>query len=234
MRALAKLTTVESKLLLREPGSLVSVLIPLFFLVVFGSSIDDTDTVLMPMGMSIAVALVGLYLLPTTLASYRERGILRRMSTTPARPGNLLAVQLLLQLVLLLAATAMQLGVAVGVLGLRTPAGALPVAVVFALGTAAMFAIGLLIAALAPTGRSANGIGVLLYFPMAYLAGLIQPVDAMPASLARIGEYTPLGAFRTGLHQAWAGQTPDLLPLILLAAYTIVLSAVAARCFRWE
>jgi ABC-2 type transport system permease protein len=234
MTALAKLTAVETKLLLREPGSLVSILIPLFFLVVFGASTPKDDTVLLPMGMSIAVGLIGLYLLPTTLAGYRERGILRRLSTTPVKPGNLLAVQLLLQLALLAAATALQLTVAGGVLGIQLPSRALPVAIACALGTAAMFAVGLLIAALAPNGRAANGIGVLLYFPMAYLAGLIQPVAQMPASLARVGEYTPLGAFRAGLAQAWAGQSPDLLPLILLAAYTVVISAIAARCFRWE
>jgi ABC-2 type transport system permease protein len=234
MNALAKLTTVETKLLLREPGSLVSVLIPLFFLIVFGASTPKNDTVLLPMGMSIAVGLIGLYLLPTTLAGYRERGILRRLSTTPVKPGYLLTVQLLLQLLLLAFATALQLSVAGGVLGIHLPSRALPVAVVCALGTAAMFAVGLLIAALAPNGRAANGIGVLLYFPMAYLAGLIQPVTQMPANLARIGEYTPLGAFRAGLAQAWAGQTPDLLPLILLGGYTVVISAVAARCFRWE
>jgi ABC-2 type transport system permease protein len=234
MNALAKLTTVETKLLLREPGSLVSILIPLFFLVVFGSSVAETDTVLLPTGMSIAVGLIGLYLLPTTLAGYRERGILRRLSTTPARPGSLLAVQLLLQVVLLAVATALQLSVAGGVLGIHLPDRFLPIALVFTLGTTAMFAIGLLIAALAPNGRAANGIGVLLYFPMAYLAGLIQPVQQMPASLARIGEYTPLGAFRAGLAQAWAGQTPGLLTLVMLAAYTVVISAVAARCFRSE
>jgi ABC-type multidrug transport system permease subunit len=234
MNALAKLTTVETKLLLREPGSLVSVLIPLFFLVVFGASADGTDTILLPMGTAIAVALIGLYLLPTTLAGYRERGVLKRLATTPVKPGNLLAVQLLLQLVLLAASTALQLTVADRLLGLALPSRFGVAVLVLALGTAAMFAIGLLIAALAPNGRAANGIGVLLYFPMAYLAGLIQPVHQMPASLARLGEYTPLGAFRAALGQAWAGQTPDLLPLILLAVYTLVISAIAARCFRWE
>lgn len=234
MHALAKLTTTETKLLLREPGSLVSVLIPLFFLIVFGASTPKNDTVLLPMGMAIAVGLIGLYLLPTTLAGYRERGILRRLSTTPVKPAYLLAVQLLLQLALLAAATALQLTVAGGVLGIHLPDRALPVVLACALGTAAMFAVGLLIAALAPNGRAANGIGVLLYFPMAYLAGLIQPVTQMPANLARIGEYTPLGAFRASLHQAWSGQALEILPLVLLAVYTVVISAVAARCFRWE
>lgn len=208
MTALAKLTSVELKLLVREPGAMFALLIPLFILVVFGSSIEPGDTVLVPMSLAIAVGLVGLYLMPTTLATYRERGILRRLSTTPVRPGSMLVVQLILQLVLVVAACGLLLTVAGTVLGARLPDAALPAVVTFLLGTAALFAIGLLIAALAPNGRAANGIGVLLYFPMAFLAGLMQPVDQMPAILASIGRYTPLGAFRQALQDVWAGGSP--------------------------
>ncbi|MFD1933163.1 MULTISPECIES: ABC transporter permease [Nonomuraea] len=234
MTAITKLTTVELKLLVREPGSMFTILIPLFILVVFGSSITPGDTVLLPMSLAIAVGLVGLYLLPTTLATYRERGILRRLSTTPVRPGSMLLVQLILQLVLALVAAALLLGVAGTVLGAHLPGRVLPFVVAFLLGTAAMFAVGLLIAALAPNGRSANGVGVLLYFPMAFLAGLIQPTDQMPVILARIGEYTPLGAFRQALQDVWAGHWPSPLLLGVMAAYAAIVSLAAATYFRWE
>ncbi|SEG72909.1 ABC-2 type transport system permease protein [Nonomuraea solani] len=234
MTALAKLTTVELKLLVREPGSMFTVLIPLFILIVFGSSIEPGDTQLLPMALAIAVGLVALYMLPTTLATYRERGILRRLSTTPLRPVNMLVVQVLMQLALALVACGLLVAVAGTVLGARLPGGVGAVVVTFVLGTAAMFAIGLLIAALAANGRSANGVGVLLYFPMAYLAGLMQPASQMPALLARAGEYTPLGAFRQSMQVVWAGGSPSLLLLGVMAAYAVVLSAAAARFFRWE
>lgn len=234
MTALARLTAVELKLLVREPGSIFTMLIPLFILVVFGSSLTPGDTVLAPMTLAMAVGLVGLYLLPTTLATYRERGVLRRLSTTPLRPGVLLAVQLLLQFVLALATAALLLAVAGGVLSAALPPRALPFAAAFLLGTGALFAIGLLIAAVAPNGRSANGVGVLLYFPMAYLAGLMQPRDQMPALLAIIGEYTPLGAFRQALQDVWTGGSPNPLQLAVLTGYALVVSLAAARFFRWE
>lgn len=234
MTALAKLTTVELKLLAREPGSLFTVLIPLFILVIFGSSIEPGDTVLLPMALAIAVGLVGLYMLPTTLATYRERGILRRLSTTPLRPGNMLAVQLLLQLVLTVVTCGLLVAVGVNVLGARPPGAVWAVVMTIVLGTAAMFSIGLLIAALAANGRSANGIGVLLYFPMAFLAGLMQPVDQMPVLLARIGAYTPLGAFRQSLQDVWTGGAPSLPLLAVMTCYAVVLSVAAARFFRWE
>ncbi|MEU1387856.1 MULTISPECIES: ABC transporter permease [unclassified Nonomuraea] len=234
MTALAKLTTVEIKLLVREPGSVFALLIPLFILVIFGSSITPGDTVLVPMALSIAVGLVGLYLVPTTLATYRERGILRRLSTTPVPPARLLAVQLILQLALAVAACGLLLAVAGTLLGARLPDAPAAVTLTFLLGTGAMFAIGLLIAALAPNGRAANGIGVLLYFPMAYLAGLIQPPSQMPAILAQVGTYTPLGAFRQTLQEVWAGGFPNPLSLAIMAGFAAVISVAAAKLFRWE
>lgn len=234
MTALAKLTHVELKLLVREPGSVFTFLIPLFILVVFGSSIEPGDTVLLPMSLAISVGLVAMYLLPTTLATYRERGILRRLSLTPVRPGNLLAVQLILQFVLALVAAGLLLAVGGPVLGAHLPSEVPALAAVFLLGTAAMFAVGLLIAALAPNGRSANGVGVLLYFPMAFLAGLMQPTDQMPDILAEVGSYTPLGAFRQSLQDVWTGTSPTPLLLGVMAAYAVIVSLAAARFFRWE
>ncbi|MDP4500547.1 ABC transporter permease [Nonomuraea turcica] len=234
MTVIAKLTTVELKLLAREPGSIFTILIPLFILVAFGSSISPGDTVLLPMTLAIAVGLVGLYQLPTTLATYRERGILRRLSTTPVRPGSMLGVQLILQLVLALTACALLLAVAGTVLSAHVPSQVVPLAAAFLLGTAAMFAIGLLIAAVAANGRTANGVGVMLYFPMAYLAGLMQPVENMPVILARVGEFTPLGAFRQTLQDVWAGVSPDPLLLGVMAAYAVLVSLAAAKFFRWE
>ncbi|TYB54747.1 ABC transporter permease [Nonomuraea sp. PA05] len=229
-----KLAVVETKLLTRDPGTLFSLLIPLFILVVFGSSIEPGDTVLLPMALAIAVGLVGLYLLPTTLAGYRERGILRRLSITPVRPGSLLVVQLLLQLVLVVVACGLLVTVAGTVLGARLPGLVLSGVLAFLLGTASMFAIGSLVAALAPNGRAANGIGVLLYFPMAYLAGLMQPVDQMPDIVATVGKFTPLGAFRESLQDVWAGSAPSLVALGVMAVYTLVIGLAATKLFRWE
>jgi ABC-2 type transport system permease protein len=216
VKTLAKLTTVETKLLVRVPGAVFALLIPLFILLVFGGGITEGDTVLLPMAVTLAIGMVSLYLLPTTLATYRERGVLRRLSVTPVRPGNLLTVQLLLQLVLTVLAVSLLLVVGIGFLGAHAP-GALRFLAAFLLGTAAMFSVGLLIAALALNGRSANGFGVLLFFPLAYLGGLMQPVEYMPDILALAGGYTPMGALRQSFHDVWSGGDLTPLPLATMA-----------------
>src|SRR5690606_28260286 len=132
------------------------------------------------------------------------------------------------------AAVGLLLGVGGAVLGARLPSQCGLVALTFLLGTGTLFAVGLLIAALAPNGRTANGIGVLLYFPMAYLAGLMQPTHQMPVILVSVGEFTPLGAFRQSLQDLWAGGPADPVALVVMGAYAMVVSMIAARFFRWE
>ncbi|MEV0621974.1 ABC transporter permease [Nonomuraea sp. NPDC050404] len=234
MTGFAKLAQVEGKLLLRDPGAIFSMAVPLFILVIFGSGTGPGDTALPSMSMTLAVGLVGLYMVPTTLATYRERGILRRMSTTPVSPLALLSVQLILQLVFALLASVLLVMVSVVVFQAALPASVAAMSAAFLLGASAIFAIGLLIAATAATGRAANGVGVLLYFPLAFLGGLMQPVESMPETLAAIGGFTPLGLFRQAIHDAWSGAATQPLPLAIMAVYALVIGFVAARFFRWE
>ncbi|KAB8185196.1 ABC transporter permease [Nonomuraea phyllanthi] len=234
MTGFSKLAQVEAKLLLRDPGAIFSMAIPLFILVIFSGGTSPGDTALPSMSMTIAVGLVGLYMVPTTLATYRERGILRRLSTTPVSPGALLGVQLILQLVFAMLAAGLLVAVSIVAFQAAQPARVAAMSAAFLLGTSAIFAIGLLIAATAASGRAANGIGVLLYFPLAFLGGLMQPKEAMPELLATIGEFTPLGLFRQAIHDAWSGAATQPLLLAIMAAYALVVGSVAARFFRWE
>lgn len=235
MTGLARMTLIELKLLLRDWVSLLFPLaLPLFVLLIFGMSFDASDPTLPSMSVAIALALNALYSVPAYLGTYREQGVLRRLSTTPVHPATLLIAQLALQIITTAAAMALVLvvaGVALDIAAPRNPAGALPV---FVLGIGAMFAIGCLIAALAPNGRAASGIGVLLYFPMAFLGGVTVPREQMPRIVARIGDWTPLGAFRQAVQDTWSGAAPAPLHLGIMALYAIVIGALAARFFRWE
>jgi ABC-2 type transport system permease protein len=57
---------------------------------------------------------------------------------------------------------------------------------------ASLFTIGLLVAAIAPNGRAANGIGGLLVWPMMFSAGMWTP-GFTPEIIRRIGEFTRPG-----------------------------------------
>jgi len=102
------------------------------------------------------------------------------------------------------------------------------------LTAAALMAIGLFIAAVAPTGNVARGIGAIAFYPMMFFAGLWLPIPNMPRVLQHISHATPLGAAVPALQNATLGHWPTALQLVTLAAYALVFGAAAARLFRWE
>ncbi len=102
------------------------------------------------------------------------------------------------------------------------------------LAAAALMSIGLLVAAVAATGRTAQVIGSLLFYPMMFFSGLWLPIPSMPVTLQHVSHATPLGAAWEAMSTAATGSWPHALALLTMAAYAVVFGAVAAKLFRWE
>jgi len=102
------------------------------------------------------------------------------------------------------------------------------------LAIAALFAVGMLVAAVAPNARTATGLGMVLLFPNMFFAGIYFPTEEMSPTLRQIGNFTPLGAAVHALRDSWMGLDPRLEYLGIMAAWALVGGAVAARFFRWE
>ena len=73
------------------------------------------------------------------------------------------------------------------------------------LAAAALLAIGLFVAAVAPTAARPAAIGAMLFYPMMFFAGLWLPIPVMPAVLQHISHATPLGAAVQALQNAPRG-----------------------------
>ena len=110
--------------------------------------------------------------------------------------------------------------------------GGLALSCLLAIG--GLFALGLLIAALAPTANSVNAIGRLALIPLLFFAGLWLPRPLMPAVLLDISNYTPLGAAVEAIQGSVQTGFPPATPLLVLAGYTLVFAYLARRFFRWE
>jgi ABC-2 type transport system permease protein len=187
-------------------------------------------------GISVALvlAMLALQVTPSVLATYREKGILRRLATTPVGPGRMLSAQLVMSMLAGIVSAGLILAVGRIAFDVPLPAQFGSFVIAFLLSAAAVFAIGLLIAAVAPSGKAANSIGTLLFFPSMFFAGLWTPREVMPKIIQRIGDFTPLGAGERALHDAAGGHWINLLSLTVLVAYVVVFGAAAARVFRWE
>ncbi|ACQ81785.1 ABC-2 type transporter [Beutenbergia cavernae DSM 12333] len=246
MSALLRLTAVETKLFFREPlNVLFALAIPPILLVVLGAipafREPDADVgglrvidLYAPIVVAMGITMLALTTLPQEFATYREKGILRRLRITPAGPSLLLGARLLMSLLLSAGTTLVVLAVARLVFDVDLPLQPLAFLLAFTLTSSAMLALGLLVAALAPTGTSAGAIGIVLLFPSLFFAGLWIPRAAMPDALRTISDLTPLGAGVQSLQDAAAGDWPQPLHLIVLLGWTILAGGLAARTFRWE
>jgi ABC-2 type transport system permease protein len=246
MDVFVKLTRNELRLFLREPLVVFfALLFPTVLVVILGSipafreaspdlGGDTVISIYVGVALALGLAMLGLQFFPAVLALYRERGILRRLATTPVRPVALLGAQLVSAILTALVSGALVLAVGRIAYGVRLPDQFAGFVFAYVLSAAGVFAIGLLIAALVPTGKAGNAVGTLLFFPSMFFAGLWTPREVMPRVVQRIGDFTPLGAGERALHDAATGHWPSLLPVAVLIGYVIVFGAAAAKLFRWE
>ncbi|ASR35772.1 hypothetical protein BAY61_13030 [Prauserella marina] len=246
MSALYRLTASETRLFFREPMSVFFVLaIPPALLVIlglvpsFGEPIEDLGGLRIidlytPIVVAMGITLFALTSLPQQFATYREKGILRRMRTTPVRPTAMLGAQLLLASILSVVTTVVVLTIARLGFDVGLPQQPLSYLVAYLLSALAMFAIGLLVASLSPTGKTAGAVGTVLLFPSLFFAGLWIPRDSMNDVLRTISDLTPLGASVQSLQDAAAGDWPQLLHIAVMLGWVIVAGGLAARYFRWE
>lgn len=110
--------------------------------------------------------------------------------------------------------------------------GGLILAVILAI--AALFTLGLTIAAVAWTPAAARGIMAAALYPLLFLAGLYYPVQLLPGAFQAISHYSPLGAVVQAIQAAMNVGFPPAAPLLVLAGYTLVFGYVSKRFFRWE
>jgi ABC-2 type transport system permease protein len=187
-----------------------------------------------PVLVAFTFTILGVSALPTALANYRERGVLRRLATTPARPVWLLGAQLATNSAIAALTAALILALARIAFGVPLPHLPLAFALAVVLAAAALLSIGLLIAAVAPRARVAGAVGTMLFFPLMFFAGLWAPRATMGDTLRGIGDYTPLGAAVQALQDATAGAWPDARRLLVMLAYAGLSALAAIRLFRWQ
>jgi ABC-2 type transport system permease protein len=244
--AFGKLLAAEAKYQWRVPVGLVfGIGVPMMMVIIFGlipaaNTPDEStggQTVFswyFPSLLLLALITLSLHNLPAHLADYRQQGILRRLGTTPAPPAWMLAAQVAVNLALAVAALVILVLAGTVGFGLDAPGHPGGFILTLALSTAAMFAIGLWISAIARTQSAAEGIGWLLLFPMLFFAGMLFPRQFVPAVLRDIGEWTPPGAAVQALEDSMLGTFPSAQLLLVLAGWALVFGILAMRFFRWE
>ena len=133
MSRLARLALTEAKLFWRDPtGWFFALAFPPLLLVILGSvpAFREPDAELgglrvidlyVPILVGFVLAMLAISVLPNYLATYREKGILRRLSVTPVQPSRLLQAQLAMGLAMALGAVTLVIGIGAMVFGTALP-----------------------------------------------------------------------------------------------------------------
>ncbi|MEM7342230.1 MAG: ABC transporter permease [Actinomycetota bacterium] len=214
---IARLYLTELRLFAREPQSLVFVFgFPIITVLVlggvFGTATDDSGFEFVNPQHFYTAAYYGVVLcaiatimLPVHLAGYRERGVLRRFDTSGfprwAVPASLMASGATFA-VLGFAALTTTAALAFGLPAVESP---VRMAAGLVLGTLAFVSLGVAIGSIMPTARAAQGLGLMMFFPMFLLAGGGPPPEALSGTMRSIADWLPLTHVIRATQEPWLG-----------------------------
>jgi ABC-2 type transport system permease protein len=250
MRLWRKLTWEELKLFAREPLTVVFAigfpLVMLFVLAeVFGTTPvtpDPGDPVAfrgvsplsyyVPAYIALAAAAVGLIMVPAHLAAYRERGVLRRFRAASIPASTVFGAQVAVQYVLAAVGGLLVFAAAYLAYDFPAPQAYVGPLVAFAVTATAFAALGILLGAVMPSPRAAQGFGVMLFFVMMMLSGAGPPVDVMSPTMQDIGQAMPLWHGVVAIQDPWLGEGWNWGELGIVLAVAAVAWALAVAAFR--
>jgi ABC-2 type transport system permease protein len=244
MSSLTKTTWVELKLFAREPLTVVfTFALPLVFLFILGSSFGNIPhpdvyrgfgamDYYVPVYIAGVVAALGLIALPVHLASYRERGVLRRFRASSIPVWSVFGAQVAVTLIVGVLSSLLLVFVSFAIYHIESPRSLFGVMAAFVLGTLTFAALGLFLGLVLPTTRAAQGAGVLLWFAMLLISGGGPPFEVLPTALVRVGDATPLKHLVLLLQDPWLGLGWNVQEMLIvggLLVVTALLTFVFAR-----
>jgi ABC-2 type transport system permease protein len=187
--------------------------------------------------MAMALMQLGLFATVIPLVTLRHEQVLRRLGATPLPRSQLLVSQVLFRLTIGLIQCGIILGVSIAFFHVHIIGNVVELVGLVILGAIMFISLGYLIAALAQTVESANGISQAVNFPMLFLSGVFFPLAFLPAFLTPIVRALPLTYLGDAFRQVAVGTVPQFpltVDVLVLAGWALVCSLLAARFFKWE
>jgi ABC-2 type transport system permease protein len=237
--ATRRLLTTELLLLTRDPLTLTFVLVfPIVTMLIIGGSFGTEPDEAFPVNPShwyvasyftVVIGATGLIMLPVHIASYRERGVLRRFAASGFPRWSFALAQLAIGLIAITVAGVLLLAVAAPVYGIPNVESPLRVVAGIAAGSVAFVSLGVLLGTLLPSARAAQAVGLLLFFP-SFLLGVGGPPPAvMSDALRQLADRLPLALANQAIREPWLGIGDAAGALLATATIAVVAAMLAAR-----
>jgi len=247
MKSLLKLTWMEFKLFMREPvGAFFTLVFPLMMLFLFGSIYGNepspyfdgrgTIDISIPAYTAMIIGTSGLMSITITMAAYREKGVLRRLRTTPVSPISILAAQVIVVFAMTLFGMFLLIIAGKLVYQVKFEGNALSVFGGFILSSLSFFGLGFILAGLLPNARTAQIVGMVFLYPMLFLSGAGFPRELLPDAIKKVSAFLPLTYVVNLLRGLWIGESwhAHLLDAGVLLGLLVIGVIISAKTFRWE
>ena len=184
-----------------------------------------------------AIAMSASFGAAATLQGWRQTKLMRRLQLSPVPARTIVGARVLVTVLVALVQMAIFLGLGFFAFGLQLTGWwwmSVPLLVV---GTLCFMSLGLLAGSVAKSTEGAVNMANFLVLPMAFLSGSFFPLDAAPAWLQNTSLALPLRHLNDGMLDLMvrdAGPSAIVVPLLILTAFTLVMTGLAARLFRWD
>jgi ABC-2 type transport system permease protein len=168
-------------------------------------------------------------------AELRQKGILRKLATTPITRADWLASSIVYQLILSVISTAAILLVSYFVFDVELHIGVwLPLIVV--VEVIAFVGIGMLLTPFAKEAESASAVANAFLFPMMFLSGTFFPVEMMPAFLQSFAKLLPLYYVNEALRAAmiFADDAATMSSAGVIAVFAAIVFVAGTFKTRWD
>ena len=240
MSTMGRLVKAELKLMVRDPLVLTFVFaFPIVTMLIIGGAFGTTPDRAFEFTnpshwyvasyLTVTIAAGGLVMLPVHLASYRERGVLRRFTAAGFPRWSFAMAQLVVGLATIAVACALLLAVAAPVYGIPALHSAWRVIAALLLGAVAFVSIGILLGTLLPSARAAQAVGLLIFFPSFLLGAGGPPPHVMGSGVKLVAGPLPLTQLTDAVREPWLGIGSATGPLIVVACMAVAATAIAAR-----
>lgn len=172
------------------------------------------------------------------IVRYRKSGYLKRLNATPLTAAEFIVAQLLSRLVLTFVVTAVVFVGSNFFLHFKMEGSYGLLALVTAVGSYSMIAMGLVISARVTSEELAGGLLNLLSWPMMVLSGVFFSLDGAPSAVVWASQLFPLthllsAARAIMLDGAGLASATVLTPLLVLLGCSLVFTVLGAIGFRW-
>jgi len=197
------------------------------------SSFDYTFTGL----LGFAILGAGIFGPINIFPELKKMGILRRLHTTPLRVWQYFLSTMIGSAVVGLMSLAVMFAVAIAMFHLKVVGNYVELAAFLIFGIVMILGIGLALGGWAKNERQVAPLANIIVFPMMFLSGTFFPRYAMPEWLQHVSDFLPLSPVIDGARLiATEGQHLWQIgsQLGIMAAWLVIVYAVAFRVFRWE